>query len=62
MHDLIPEYEDKGQLTAILYDNLQLLKNLKEREIPEQTIPTNASFTDAVDIFDKINSQGVALS
>ncbi len=62
MHDLIPEYEDKGQLTAILYDNLQLLKNLKERDIPEQTIPTNASFTDAVDIFDKINSQGVALS
>ncbi len=62
LHDLIPEYEDKSELTAILYENLHLLKNLNHREIPEQTIPPNADFTDAIDIFDKINSQGVALT
>ena len=62
IQDTIPEFKDQGDLTNLLYANLQRLKNLKNYDLPEQTIPPHASFTDAVDIFDKINSQGVALS
>ena len=42
--------------------NYQDLNLIKSKEIPVQIVPMNAQFSDAVDIFDKINSQGQKLS
>ena len=35
---------------------------IKTRTLPIQVVPNNASFSEAVDIFDKINSQGQTLT
>ena len=61
--DEIPdELTDVSKLIGIFSHNYNDLLNILKAQIPVQEIPTTASFSDAIDIFDKINSRGVHLS
>ena len=61
--DEIPdEFTDPSRLIGIFSNNYNDLQNILRAQIPVQEIPTSASFSDAIDIFDKINSRGVHLS
>ncbi len=61
--DKIPEeLTDQSKILGIFGDNYNQLQNILRAQIPIQEIPTSASFSDAIDIFDKINSRGVHLS
>ena len=61
--DEIPdELTDPSRLIGIFSNNYNDLQNILRAQIPVQEIPTSASFSDAIDIFDKINSRGVHLS
>lgn len=42
--------------------NLTKLTNIKDKDLPTQTIPPDASLEDAIDIFDLVNSQGTKLT
>lgn len=50
------EREDK------IDDNTRAIENILAREFPEQTVPVKASIREAIDIFYKVNSSGVALT
>ena len=43
-------------------DNINSITRIREREFPEQTIPIKAAIREAIDIFYKVNSSGVALT
>lgn len=43
-------------------DNLRVLKNITNVDIPVQYVPPAASLDDSIDIFDRVNSQGTKLS
>ena len=61
--DEIPDdLTDQSKLLGIFSKNHNDLKLILSAQIPVQEIPTTASFSDAIDIFDKINSRGVHLS
>ena len=61
--DEIPdELTDASKLIGVFSHNYNDLQNILRAQIPVQEIPTTASFSDAIDIFDKINSRGVHLS
>ena len=61
--DEIPDdLTDQSKLLGIFGNNFNDLQNILRAQIPVQEIPTSASFSDAIDIFDKINSRGVHLS
>src|SRR5579862_2437378 len=45
-----------------LLSNMQKLKNVKDVDIPTQSVPYTASLTQAIRIFDRINSQGTKLT
>lgn len=48
---------------ANLYlNNLTKLRNIKQKELPQQMIPPSATIEDAIDIFDLVNSQGTKLT
>lgn len=59
---VVEKYSDLPQLIRTFTKNFQRLLNIKKQELFRQDIPEQASFSDAIDIFDKINSQGVHLS
>jgi hypothetical protein len=42
--------------------NITAIKTINDREFPEQTIPIHANIREAIDIFYKVNSSGVALT
>ena len=42
--------------------NLTKLKNIRERDIPVQIVPSHATIDDSIDIFDLVNSQGTKLT
>lgn len=52
---------DAGRLT-LLMSNLTALKNIVNVDLPEQVVPSNATLTEAITIFDRINSQGTKLT
>ena len=52
----------KFDLAQRLNDNLNLLRSIPNIEIPEQLVPHHASLDDAIDIFDRVNSQGTKLT
>ncbi|KPK47995.1 MAG: hypothetical protein AMK72_07655 [Planctomycetes bacterium SM23_25] len=57
------EDKEKAFRLAQLYtDSLTALKNVREKDIPEQVVPGHASITEAIDIFDRVNSQGTKLT
>ena len=61
--DEIPDdLTNQSELLGIFGNNFNDLHNILRAQIPVQEIPTSASFSDAIDVFDKINSRGVHLS
>ena len=59
--------EDQGtnvdnKLEDLIDDNMQNIQNIVDREFPEQIIPPKALIKEAIDIFYKVNSSGVALT
>ena len=42
--------------------NLWNLRNVVNRDYPVQTVPSNANIENAIDVFDRVNSQGTKLS
>lgn len=49
-------------LAARLNDNLTRLRTVRDAELPEQVVPATATLTDAIDIFDRVNSLGTKLT
>ena len=60
--NIASRHSDLAQLMTTFSDNYNDLVNIKRLEVFRQDIPQSADFGDAIDIFDKINSQGVHLS
>ena len=50
------------KLAQYLMDNLTRIRTIKEIDLPEQTIPSDADLDEAINIFDRINSQGTKLT
>jgi len=50
------------KLAEHYHANLTRLRNIRERDVPHQTVPSNATITEAIDIFDRTNSQGTKLT
>ena len=53
---------EKLDLSKRLNDNLNQLRSILDMELPEQIVPHHASLDDAIDIFDRVNSQGTKLT
>jgi uncharacterized protein with ParB-like and HNH nuclease domain len=47
---------------AQLNEHLTRLRSIRDRDLPEQIVPPTANLTDAIDIFDRVNSQGTKLT
>lgn len=61
--EVTKESEGDAFLHAQKYnDNLTALRNIKEIDIPVQIVPSEATITEAIDIFDRVNSQGTKLT
>ena len=56
------DHSDQDELMTKFGDNYSDLVGIKKLDIFRQDIPQSADFGNAIDIFDKINSQGVQLS
>jgi hypothetical protein len=56
------EGEDALELAEILMDNLTKIRAVKEVSLPLQLVPPHASLDEAIDIFDRVNSQGTKLT
>ncbi len=55
-------FGDESSLTERLYNNYAKIKSIRQLELPVQMVPATATFSDAIDIFDKINTQGEKLT
>ena len=53
---------EKFKLAQTLNNNLNQLRSIREHVLPEQVVPSHASLNDAIDIFDRVNSQGTKLT
>jgi hypothetical protein len=65
--DVVRTLEENGQTVPreredTIDDNTRAIESILTREFPEQTIPVKASIREAIDIFYKVNSSGVALT
>jgi hypothetical protein len=56
------EGEDALELAEVLMDNLTRIRAIKELNLPEQLVPPHATLDEAIDIFDRVNSQGTKLA
>ncbi len=55
--------KDSGtDVLRLLIRNINAVRQIREREFPEQTIPVKATIREAIDIFYKVNASGVALT
>ncbi len=54
--------EEAFRLANQYNENLNRLRNIRDRDIPEQVVPAQASVTEAIDIFDRTNSLGTKLT
>jgi len=57
--------EDEGSAfdMAQTYNaNLNQLRNIRNADLPIETVPSGATLTETIDIFDRVNSQGTKLS
>lgn len=55
--------KDSGtDVLRLLIRNITAVRQIREREFPEQTIPVKATIREAIDIFYKVNASGVALT
>jgi hypothetical protein len=57
-----PEGGNPFELAQQYTNNLTKLKNILDREYPVQYVPPDASIDDAIDVFDRVNSQGTKLT
>ena len=57
-----PEGGDPFEFAQKYNSNLTKLKNIFDREYPVQYVPPDASIDDAIDVFDRVNSQGTKLT
>ena len=56
------EDEDAFLKAQIFATNLSKLRNIREFDIPVQVVPIEATLTDAIDVFDRVNSLGTHLT
>ena len=56
------EGKDPMALAQHLLKNLEKVRRIREIDIPEQIVPVSASLDKAIDIFDRVNSQGTKLT
>ncbi len=52
----------KLEIANRLNENLNRLRSIRDIDLPEQVVPHHASLGDAIDIFDRVNSQGTKLT
>ena len=45
-----------------LMNNITLIRNIKEIDLPEQIVPSHANLSESINIFDRINGQGTKLT
>ncbi len=62
LKEIPDDYADVDKLIDIYADNHAKLQKILSTVIHVQEIPTNASFSDAIDIFDRINRRGERLT
>ncbi len=62
LDDVIEKYKDSRNLVTLFVNNHRKLIGIKNLNLFTQEIPQGSSFSDAIDIFDRINSRGVQLS
>lgn len=65
--DIVRTLEKRGESVLrerddLIDDNVQAIKNILERDFPEQTIPVKASVQEAINIFYIVNASGVSLT
>lgn len=54
--------QEAFQLAQRYNDNLTRLRQIRGIDLPEQIVPIRATIDDAIDIFDRVNSQGTKLN
>ena len=66
LFDIVQAKQLDGQAAFDLADrlntNLTTLRSVRNAELTEQIVPSSASLTEAIDIFDRVNSQGTKLT
>lgn len=60
--DLVTEGEDTVSMISTFFENLTRLKNIQIKDLTIQSVPVHATLEDAIDIFDRVNSQGTKLT
>ena len=65
--DIVHALEDRGETVSRerddkIDDNVLAIRNILDREFPEQTIPVKANVREAINIFYKVNASGVSLT
>ena len=60
--DLAESEEGIAHLAECYLDNLTRLRQVKEMDLPVQIVPSYATIDEAIDIFDRVNSQGTKLT
>jgi hypothetical protein len=65
--DIVRELQNKGETVTrerddVMDDNTRAIENILERDFPEQTVPVHATVREAIDIFYKVNANGVSLT
>lgn len=65
-YDIVKTKKLEGQaafdLAKILSTHLTALRAIREVDLPEQIVPSHATLDEAIDIFDRVNSQGTKLT
>lgn len=60
--DQSEDSQESFELAKKLNNNLNRLRQIKEIKLPTQEVPIHASLDEAIDIFDRVNSQGTKLT
>ena len=54
--------QDAFKLAQRYLDNLTKLRQVREKDLPEQIVPVRATIDESIDIFDRVNRQGTKLT
>jgi hypothetical protein len=60
--DQTEDSRESFEIAKKLNNNLNQLRQIKEIKLPTQEVPVHASLDEAIDIFDRVNSQGTKLT
>ena len=58
----VDDVEGAFQMAESYDSNLSKLRGIRDADMPTQVIPTEASLDSAIDVFDRVNSQGTKLT